>query len=154
MDKCTSVTSIGLDSEHCEVDLDLGYFGPMSDKCASVLAKSDSKQTPGTSNYNYDCPEADCIVWSASIAECCVTIFDGFVPDTGVKNVSSGREVQLYRTSGLYGELFWSPEAPDTIGRSSGLLDKGPDNVPDKGPDNVPDNVPDAMISNSQHTWW
>ena len=83
MDKCTSVNSSS-NSEHCEVDLDLGYIGPMSDKCASVLAKSDSKQTPGTSNYNCDCPETDCIVWSTSVAECYVTIFDGFVPDTGL----------------------------------------------------------------------
>ena len=65
---------------------------------------------------------------SASVAQCSVTVFDGFVPDTEGKNISSGREVQLYRTGGPYGEhIFGETEGPDTILHNPGLRDKEPD---------------------------
>ena len=93
--KCTSDMAVSY-STKCEEDLDLDHICSVSNKCTSNLAVSYSPQTPGRSDHNYDCPVADCNFWSASVAECSVTVFDGFVPDTEGKNISSGREVQLH----------------------------------------------------------
>merc|ERR1711888_395023 len=96
-----------------EETLDLDHICSLSNKCTSNMAVSYSPQTPGISDHNYICPVADYNFWSASVAQCSVTVFDGFVPDTEGKNISSGREVQLYRTSGPYGEhIFGETEGP------------------------------------------